>query len=110
MQLRHVVAVLSTLFAALTCLPSLRAQCAAQWLPGEPRLTPAGAVMSSALWDPDGAGPLPLRYVIGGSFAVASTSAANVATWDGTQWTELAGLPGTVTALAVHNGQLHAAA
>jgi hypothetical protein len=85
------------------------AQCDPQWLPGEPYLAPRGAVRASAIWDPDGAGPLSTVLAVAGGFDAATTNGAGVATFDGSQWTVLGDVGDQPTALAVHNGELFAA-
>ncbi len=96
----------AVVFAALQAAP---AQCQPQWQAGEPYLSPFGFVRASTTWDPDGTGPLPVVVVVGGEFGAASSTGVTVATFDGTQWSVLGTQGGRVTALAVHNGQLHAA-
>jgi hypothetical protein len=93
----------------LAALPSARAQCQPQWLPGEPRVPAVGTVLASATWDPDGGGPLPPVLAVGGYLGHASPNDAAVATWNGSQWSVLGTQTGIVRAMAVHNGQLHVA-
>lgn len=97
--------------AVVACLPAgLPAQCAPQWQPGDPLPHVRGIVGATTSWDPDGAGPLPVRLVVGGTFQVGSTMATEVATFDGSEWVPLGDPPGqSVTALTVWNGQLIAA-
>jgi hypothetical protein len=95
--------------AAATAAPALAQTCAPQWLPGDPRPVPAGTVVATTTWDPDGAGPLTSRLVAGGLFAVGTETQVRVATWDGTTWTRLGAPLGSVRALAVHAGSLYAA-
>ncbi|MBS0189796.1 MAG: immunoglobulin domain-containing protein [Phycisphaerales bacterium] len=102
---------------AIASLPPLfaRAQsCGSQWLSGAIPGT-NGTVYALALWDPDGPGPAQPALVAGGSFTLAgSVTVANLALWDGVQWTNLGGgVSGTqhgttaVNALAVMpNGDL----
>jgi trimeric autotransporter adhesin len=90
--------------------PGVRAQCNPLWQPGEPIPSPRGNVHASVLWDPDGAGPLPLLLVVGGNFAVGSSNSGSVAAWNGSSWQSLGSFNGSVTALAVHNGALIATA
>lgn len=97
------------LFAAASLLPTARGQCTPDWLPGEPLRTPYGFADSSALWDPDGTGPLPVELVFGGDFVAATSLGARVITWNGTTWRALDGLSDPLTALVVHNGDLYAA-
>ncbi len=93
----------------LAGLHALPAQCQSSWLPGEPYPTPIGDARASALWDPDGAGPLPVRLVVGGKFSAAAETDASTAIFDGTQWTVPTIQSHLVTALGVHNGDLYAA-
>src|SRR5688572_3588028 len=100
--------------AAGSFAASLAAQCANAWesfgtLPGV-----NGSVRAVAEWDPDGAGPLPSRVVVAGSFSLAGAVAADqVAAWDpatGT-WSALgAGVAGQQQAvnvlLALPSGEL----
>ncbi len=89
------------------------AQCALDWTSGGPQRDLTGAGQCSTLWDPDGAGPLPQRLVIGGSsLAAANALGQRVVTWDGTQWEALGPGPGTsgaVRAMVSWNGVLCAA-
>jgi trimeric autotransporter adhesin len=81
---------------------------------GVPLLGVNGTVRASLVWDPDGPGPAPECWVIGGTFTVAGDVIAHrVALWDGQKWLPLrTGLgppadPGfDVQALTLHNGQL----
>src|SRR5215510_14794808 len=100
---------------ALVCFAALRAlgqDCVPHWLQGEAIPGVAGSANSAVLWDPDGPGPQPEVLVVVGNFPVAGkVQASNIASWDGTSWAPLgAGRPsGTVTALAVFNGNVIAA-
>ncbi len=96
---------------ALLLTASARAQCPADWLPGEGMPGVNGAVRAATAWDPDGPGPQPELLVVGGSFEVAGDVAASkVAAWDGTRWqpmgSEMAPIYGSVQALTVYNGEL----
>lgn len=92
----------------------LVAQCANQWLPGTgingvaQTIPGSGQVESACEWDPDGAGPQPPVFVVGGLFGLAgNTLATNVATWSPAtgQWAVLgAGLPDNVQGLDVLPG------
>src|ERR1043165_7038115 len=79
-----------------------RAQCGPQWLAGSGIPGVNGTVYTSVTWDPDGAGPLPVRLAVAGSFTVAgSVPASNIAIWDGFAWQPLgAGVDGGVYGLA----------
>lgn len=91
--------------------------CASYWRPGDGVPGVDGAVYDAAPWDPDGDGPGDEVLVVGGEFSLAGRArAANVAAWDGASWRAIGeGLepPGRrwiVTALAVFEGELYAAA
>lgn len=92
---------------------SVGAQCPLEWTPLGPQRDLTGSGLCTTLWDPDGAGPLPQRLVIGGSsLAAANALGQRVVTWDGTQWEALGPGPGTsgsVRAMVVWNGVLFAA-
>ncbi|MEO6596519.1 MAG: hypothetical protein ABIP94_17345 [Planctomycetota bacterium] len=96
--------------ALVLALPTI-AQCDLQWQPGDPVSMPRGNVLATTGWDPDGTGPLPSVLVAAGSFTVGNATAM-VATFDGSQWTAIAGAQfnGAVTAIAVYNGALVIAA
>ena len=100
-------------FFALSAVvaPFAVAQCDPAWATASPQPQLTGGVNASTLWDPDGAGPLPLQLVVAGSTLTGGMlpSSSRVGTWDGTQWLGLAPGPGTsgvVNALTVWNGQL----
>jgi hypothetical protein len=103
----------SILLAFLPCLGAARAQCSLEWTSGGPQLDLTGLGQCSTLWDPDGAGPLPQRLVIGGgTLSAANAIDQRVVTWDGTQWEALGPGPGTsgnVRAMVSWNGTLVAA-
>ncbi|MCR9243937.1 MAG: WD40 repeat domain-containing protein [bacterium] len=97
---------------ALSALVS--AQCATQWQPGAGFPGVLGRVRAQTMWDPDGAGPVTPRLVIGGDFTVAGTTQArNIAMWDpaAQSWSPLGtGATDDVEALVgLPNGQLIAA-
>ncbi len=77
-------------------IPSLAAAQCVTWKPG--LATPGVSGYSSTVsalgrWDPDGAGPLAARLVVGGSFNYAGTVASmHAALWDGAAWSPI-GLP-----------------
>ncbi len=88
------------------------AQCTIDWLPGAIPGTD-GNVFTSLMWDPDGAGPAPVRAVIGGAFnTAAAATTKNIVTFEpvSRSWVPLGnGLDGTVVALAARsNGELAA--
>ncbi len=90
-------------FSIVSCLG---AQCALQWLPGDPVSMPRGSVRATVLWDPDGAGPLPVHLVVAGFFVVG-TATCQVAMYDGSVWSPVGAATGeTVTAMAIHNDSL----
>jgi hypothetical protein len=91
--------------------PSLAAQCPTVWTSAGPQSVLSGAGHCSTLWDPDGAGPLPQRLVIGGDRLLGGSHPVHqrVMTWDGAQWQHLGtgpGTAGTVRALTTWNGLL----
>ncbi len=97
-----------SLVLALTA--QLAAQCTPSFTPLAGLRGFAGNVRASVRWDPDGAGPLGERLVIGGDFRMVGTTGANgIVAWDpatGT-WTPFGSGMVSVTALAVlPNGQL----
>ena len=90
---------------------SARADCPAEWLPGEGIPGLDGPVYAMTTWDPDGPGGQPELLVVGGDFTVAGDVIANnIAAWDGTTWQPLgSGMGGDwpyVHALTVYNGEL----
>lgn len=95
-------------FAAtlLACTLPLAAQCDLQWHAGDPIPSPRGQVAGSTLWDPDGAGPLPVNLVVCGRFAAGDQAACSVARYDGKRWTALGGWMDLGSAITVHNGSL----
>lgn len=100
---------LLAIICAFACSPRpLAAQCTSEWHSGGPVPEVMGFANCSTLWDPDGAGPLPQRLVVGGSLMVGGMSANHlVTTWDGSEWQALApGLHGNVEALVTWNGLL----
>lgn len=83
------------------------AQCAPQFLPGDGIAGVAGGGNSAEValqWDPDGAGPITPKWVVGGSFTRAGlVAASNLAMFDPTTgaWAQIGGgVDGTVIALA----------
>jgi len=95
------------------------AQCQLEWLPGRPQRGTSGNpyqehVYALHRWDPDGAGPAPLRLVFGGSFPTIGPIVANrIASWEpatGAWGTFGSGLSGSPYAFATAaNGDLLAA-
>jgi hypothetical protein len=95
---------LSLLLLGLTAT----AQCTPQWQAGDPVPYVRGSVSSMVTWDPDGAGPLLPRLVVGGKFDVGTSTLVSVAAYDGSQWTPF-GSVGPVNCLCDWNGLLVAA-
>ena len=106
------------LLALLLSLP-LAGQCTPTWQSGGPQPQLTGYGRCTALWDPDGAGPLPQRLVVGGFNLLGGAQliggiqpvTQRVMTWDGSTWEPIGGGPGgsgfaTVEALNVFNGEL----
>lgn len=85
------------------------AQCATWWAPGAGIAGVYGGPVHCAVeWDPDGAGPLPPRLVVGGAFTRAGSAlTANIAAFDPQTdtWSALGtGTDGVVRALAATPG------
>lgn len=97
-------------FAMLAVASTGRAQCDLAALPGDVLAQLQGNVDCLTQWDPDGAGPLPLQLVAGGTFDVANVHDEHVVLWNGTSWTTTSAGFGGVTAMTVWNGLLVAAA
>lgn len=98
------------LLALLLCRPTA-AQCQNGWDVGAGALGTNHVIYVSTMWDPDGAGPLPPRVVVGGQFTTAGGIVANrIAQWDPatSTWSALgSGMDGYVLALAgMPNGDL----
>ncbi len=100
---------------AVVCLAStvawIPAQCTNPWVTFGPMCGVGGPISAAVAWDPDGAGPLPERLVVGGDFATAgSVPARNIAAWDPATgaWSALgSGCNRSVWALAaLPNGRL----
>ena len=103
---------LFAVLAALSCVTSAAAQCLTGWASTDAWPGVSGtSVYATAMWDPDGAGPLPERLVVGGQFNLAGSGpAANIAMFDpatGT-WSPVgSGTNGAVRALlTMPNGDL----
>ncbi|MBI5852818.1 MAG: hypothetical protein HZB39_17540 [Planctomycetes bacterium] len=87
------------------------AQCTNVWLPGAGVPGVNGRVFATAIWDPDGQGPLTPRVVFGGEFTMAGNLVANrIAAFDpvtGAWSTFGPGVDGKVTGiLGLPNGEL----
>ncbi len=73
----------TVILLALHFAASARAQCEPGWLPGHGLRGADDRVHAVHRWDPDGAGPAPMRLVFGGDFhRIGAVQAAHVATWD----------------------------
>lgn len=99
------------LLAWLLSLRDAVGQCQTGWdaTAGVPGVD--NVVFAATMWDPDGAGPLPARVVVGGSFTHAGGAPANrIAMWDPATnaWSAFgAGMDNVVQCLAVMpNGDL----
>ncbi|MBL8748538.1 MAG: hypothetical protein JNK78_05210 [Planctomycetes bacterium] len=101
---------LLSLLTVLAVASAVRAQCTLSALPGDGPRQVQGTVDAVATFDPDGAGPLPLQLVAGGTFDVANVHGEHVVMWDGTAWTPTGANFGHVSQLIVWNGLLVAAA
>lgn len=79
-------------------------QCTTHWLPGDGVAGTDGIIWATAVWDRDGAGPIPPVLVVGGSFSLmASVPVRNLAVYDPAtgSWSELGGgTEGAVTCFA----------
>src|SRR5688572_1646448 len=111
--MRPITFLFASVLLAVCCRPA-SAQCQLEWSSGGPQSQLSGTAKCTTLWDPDGAGPLPQRLVVGGTALLAGDEPTNqrVMTWDGTEWAALGtgpGIGGTVYALTTWNGQLVAA-
>lgn len=89
------------------------ARCGPQWIFGGGTPGTDLPVNACEFWDPDVAGPLPKRLIVGGKFTLAdSLSGQAIAQWDGEQWRSIGVLPSgpgitNVNALAaLPNGEL----
>lgn len=100
----------SLLAISVLGLATASAQCALATVPGDPLRALQGDVDALVTWDPDGAGPLALRLVAGGTFDAGAVGDEHVAMWDGVAWTPTHATFGNVSHLIVWNGLLVAAA
>ncbi|MFO1076790.1 MAG: hypothetical protein U1E73_03590 [Planctomycetota bacterium] len=109
MKKNPIVSPLIPMLAMLACTASATGQCGPILVSGGPIATLRGQVLSSVLWDTDGAGPLPPWLVVGGHGLTGGDQATPVALMahDGTQWRGL-GFDNDdfVNALGVYNGEL----
>lgn len=101
--------------AGALLLPALAAAQCEDWIRGplDDGTLPNGAngaILDSITWDPDGAGPLQERLVVGGVFTeIGGVPALHVAQYDPStaQWSPLgAGIGANVLCLVVYDGQL----
>lgn len=114
--LRCAAACLATVLGGL---PTAKAQCTAQWITDPGTFGVNGQVATSALWDPDGSGPLGPRLVLAGSFSAAAYSATQgwtvstpgVAAYDLANgvWSTIGSLGSVVAIRASSTGGLFAA-
>ncbi len=111
--MRIVPSRLAVVVFLLSLTAALRSQCPFEFTPGGLQRDLTGLGRCTTVWDPDGAGPLPQRLVIGGSsLTAANATDQRVVTWDGAQWEALGPGPGTtggVRAMVSWNGVLIAA-
>lgn len=90
--------------------PIASGQCGGRWIFGPEQGVPGvhGEVMATVTFDPDGPGPLPELFVVGGSIDAAGTRrVGGVAAWDGGAWHSIG--PGEnhlATSLTAYNGEL----
>jgi len=115
MLARLTLLVVSALLSLGHCLT---AQCGLAWSSNVPQPQLSGSAFCSTAWDPDGAGPLPQRLVVGGKGLLGGAqllggslpSLQCVMTWDGSVWTPLGTLASdyqdSVSALLSWNGAL----
>jgi hypothetical protein len=108
------VALILTLLCTLHAATKVRAQCA-QWRAGPLDNGNApnganGAIGAAITWDPDGAGPLAPRLVVGGQFtSIGGVAANHIAQFnpESAQWEPFgSGIATDVGALTVFNGQV----
>ena len=98
------VATVSVVVPALASL--VAAQCTPLWSDADPLARIRGSVYATTVFDPDGAGPAPALLVAGGTFQVARSEFAYVATHNGQDWTVIDPSFGFANAFAQWNGQL----
>lgn len=104
--------VLVLLLAVWLWSPVAIGQCNTVLQSGGPIATLRGRVLTSVLWDPDGAGPMPRMLVVGGLHLTGGDqlSPVGLLAHDGVQWRGLGfDIDQQVGALAVFNGELVAA-
>ena len=103
--------------AAMLLLPSLAAAQCTDWIQGpmDDGSLPNGSdgyINDSITWDPDGAGPLLERLVVGGNFnTIGGVAAQNIAQYDPSTatWSPFGvGIPPTVLCLTLYNNQVMA--
>ena len=102
---QSLMASLRIIGASCISVIDMAAQCNSQWAPGESFPGVDGEVYAMVEWDPDGAGPISPRLVVGGSFTIAGgVVASNIATLDRQTgaWAPLgSGTSGAVRSLCV---------
>jgi len=110
------IALLVLILAAFSPRPAFGQACSRAWEPGPEGVrwsvpaahtTPTN-ILAAVVWDPDQAGPLLPRLVLGGEFDRAGdVAASNIVAWDGSYWYPIGlGLNNKVRSLTVHNGAL----
>ncbi len=119
-NVRSVLSALAALLLLAAPPAQAPAQCQDQWLThpdqvhqglGSTNMTSGGGyAYATVLWDPDGAGPEPVWFVVGGRFEIAGgVFTTNIAGWDGQAWHALGnGLTQDVKSLCNYNGSLYA--
>lgn len=102
-MLSHLRPVSLAIALASAAAPSI-GQCPTVWTPASPQPQLSGVSTCSLVWDPDGAGPLTARLVVGGEGLGGGFAGPNdnVLTWDGSEWQAVGGGPGTGTTRRVH--------
>lgn len=99
----------AVLVAVLVCVNAVCGQpICGSWQADEGVTLDHGATLCMTTWDPDGAGLLEERLVVGGSMSMPApglTAAPSVAVWDGFAWQPVLAGP-SVRALTTFQGQL----
>jgi hypothetical protein len=90
--MRHLVSLARAGLLALAASSAIaEAQCDLVWAASDPSPYLTGTITNMVTWDPDGAGPLTARLVVGSRNGVSggNFTGAYLAMFDGTDWTEL---------------------
>lgn len=106
--MRHLVSLARAGLLALAASSAIaKAQCDLVWAASDPSPYLTGTITNMVTWDPDGAGPLTARLVVGSRNGVSggNFTGAYLAMFDGTDWTELPSAD-PVTRIGVVQGQL----